>query len=134
MKACCAQSKEAKVQSVACFFQAGNVKIPSSDWMQRHGLTDWTPGYVQELTQFPKVRFNDQADATAMGVWRLLHTFQAHVSAAMIMAPDAGNVGLVADTFDLAYASEERVGQDLSSLAFGRGTGIADTFRGAFGS
>ncbi len=84
LKAFCSGSKESKLQAVSPYFAAGNCQIPSSDYMRRQGLKDWTPEYVQELTQFPKSRFNDQVDATAMAVWRLLHTFEVHVNTNVI--------------------------------------------------
>lgn len=133
LKLFCAGSKEAKVQSVAPYFQAGNVLIPSADWLARHGLTDWTPEYVDELTKFPKSRYNDQADATAMAVWRLLHTFEAQVPASFILQVDEGNTGPIAGTFDTAYAHTESVGQDLARDAFARPSGIGGMWRGAYG-
>ena len=135
LKLFCAGSKEAKVQSVAPYFQAGNVRIPSADYMRAHGLTDWTPEYVDELTKFPKSRFNDQADASAMAVWRLLHTFEAQVPAGMILRIDDGNVGAVAGVFDKAYSQAEEAGHDLARAAFGTGGGgLTGLFRGAYGN
>jgi predicted phage terminase large subunit-like protein len=104
MKPFCAGSKEAKLQAVAPYFLAGNVLIPSAEWLLQHGyVEDWTVEYVHELTHFPKSRFNDQVDATAMGVWRLLHTFEAHFEATELFDPK-GNVGLISGVFDTAYA------------------------------
>lgn len=136
LKPFCAGSKEAKLQSVSPYFQAGNVHIPSASWLATRGMTDWTPEYVQELTTFPKSRFNDQVDATSMAVWKLLHTFEAHVPAGFILQVDAGNVGPGAGTFETAYAQTESIGNDLARGAFGSrggGGGLSDLMRGAYG-
>lgn len=113
LKPFCAGSKEAKLQAAAPYFNAGNVQIPTLEWLQtygmpREGVLDWTPEYVHEITAFPRgTRFSDQVDASSMAVWKLLYTFEAHVDAADVMTPDAGNVGLVAGVFDKAYGGAE---------------------------
>jgi predicted phage terminase large subunit-like protein len=104
MKPFCSGSKEAKLQAAAPYFTAGNVLIPSSEFIKARGFVDdWTIEYVHELTTFPKSRFNDQVDATAMGVWRLLHTFEAHFEATELFDVKE-NIGLVAGVFEHAYA------------------------------
>lgn len=127
LKEFCKGSKDAKLQAVAAYFKAGQVLVPDD--------APWVPEYEHELRAFPQSRFNDQVDATSMAVWRLLHTFEAHVSAAEVMTPDAGNVGLVAGVFDKAYADVEKAGGVAATFhgAYG-GFGVSDLGRKAFGS
>lgn len=119
LKEFCKGSKEAKLQSAAPYFRAGQVLVPDD--------APWVPEYEHELRAFPKSRFNDQVDASAMGVWRLLYTFEASVGAADVMMPDPGNVGLVAGTFDKAYADVEKSALDFAA------NDIASMMRNAYG-
>lgn len=116
MKAFCAGSKEAKVQAVAGYYRAGNVKIPPMGKFH----PDWTIEHVQELTDFPASRFNDQCDAAAMAVWCLLHEYEAHVPVAeTLVAGEAENISPLAGLFDHVYGSDTE--------------SVADTLRRAFG-
>ncbi len=116
MKAFCAGSKEAKVQAVASYYRAGNVKIPPKGMFQ----PDWTIEHVQELTDFPRSRFNDQADAAAMAVWHLLHEFEAHIPVGETFAAGAEqNFSPIAGLFEHVYGGETE--------------SVADTLRHAFG-
>lgn len=135
LKPFCAGSKEAKLAAVADYFKAGNVLIPTDDVINGRGKK-WVPEFVYEVTTFPMASggFDDQVDATAMAVWKLLHTIDLHVSAAMAMADDPGNVGLVAGVFQTAYGEENSGAAGLTG-AFGPGSlGLMETIRGAFGS
>jgi len=135
LKVFCAGSKESKLQAVSPYFLAGNVKIPSKAYLEANGRFDWTPTYVQELTTFPKSRFNDQVDASAMAVWRLLHTFEAHVSQASLMKDDQGNVGLVAGIFGAAYADPDIAGERVrvGGLESGGGGALMGFWDSAYG-
>lgn len=76
LKPFCAGSKEAKLSAVAPYFQAGNVLIPGVHATNGRG-EKWVPGWIQEVTTFPKAGgHDDQVDCTSMGVWRLLYTFK----------------------------------------------------------
>ncbi len=135
MKPFCSGSKEAKLQSVAPFFMAGNVKIPTAAWLNEQGYVDWTGDYVYELTRFPKTRFNDQVDATSMGVWRLLYTFQGHISLASVA--DAGmDRGVLVGLFG-GIEDGPNVGLGIGDMAKGaygsNSLGLADMIRGAYG-
>ena len=133
LKPFCAGSKEAKLAAVADYYRAGNILIPVDDVIDRLGKR-WVPDHVYELTTFPMASggHDDQVDAAAMAVWKLLHTIDLHVSVAVMMGEDPGNVGLVAGVFDSAYGTGG-IGS-LSRDAFGGGTGLGATLRGAFGS
>lgn len=47
-------NKESRCNTVVPFFAAGNVFLPERDW---------TPGFVHELSMFPKGKYDDQVDA-----------------------------------------------------------------------
>lgn len=132
-------SKEAKISACAPYFQAGNVLLPPLDtlawWPDTEAGKPWVPDYIHELRTFPNSAYDDQVDATALGVWKLLWQFEAHVGAE-IMAPDPGNKGLIGDVFDRVYGEHERAGlAAMEQDAFGRNgsSSLADMARGAFG-
>lgn len=127
LKEFCKGSKEAKLQAVAPYFKAGQVLVPDD--------APWVPEYEHELRAFPKSRFNDQVDATAMAVWRLLYTFEAALGAATVLTPDPNNVGLVAGVFEKAYGGDTKSGESVAAqLGFsGGGGGLDDMMRGAYG-
>lgn len=135
LKPFCAGSKEAKLAAVSDYYKAGNVLIPDDHVINMNGKK-WVPEHIYELTTFPMASggHDDQVDAASMAVWKLLHTIDLHVSAAEVMAPDPGNVGLVAGIFDSAYGADGAGITGLEQGAFGHGTGLMDTVRGAFGS
>jgi predicted phage terminase large subunit-like protein len=74
--------KETRVAACSLDFEAGNIYIPSLQ------IAEWVKDYVQELTTFPKAKYDDSADATAMALnW---------------FASKAGNnIGLMASKDDL---------------------------------
>jgi predicted phage terminase large subunit-like protein len=74
--------KETRVAACSLDFEAGNIYIPSLQ------IAEWVKDYVQELTTFPKAKYDDSADATAMALnW---------------FASKAGNnIGLMASQDDL---------------------------------
>jgi predicted phage terminase large subunit-like protein len=133
LKKFCTGSKEAKLAAVADYYKAGNILIPTDDAINGRGKK-WVPEHIYELTTFPMASggYDDQVDAASMAVWKLLHTIDLHVSAAMVMGEDAGNVGLVAGVFETAYGAGEGTG-GLEHGAFGGSTGLGETIRGAFG-
>jgi predicted phage terminase large subunit-like protein len=55
-------SKEARLQSVSPFFQAGNVYVPSPD------LQPWVNDYIEELLAAPGGMFDDQVDSTSQAL------------------------------------------------------------------
>lgn len=124
LKEFCKGSKEAKLAAIAPFFAARNVWVPPL-------ATPWMAEYISELTTFPASRFDDQVDATAMGVWKLLAQFAAHVQASTTVHYGE-NLGLTVPMFDKAYGSTPKA-SEMAGLAFGgRGTG-SDLGRRAFG-
>lgn len=56
--------KVARAQAVTPFFEAGNVWLPDSS------IADWINDYAVELTSFPKVKHDDQVDATTQALIR----------------------------------------------------------------
>lgn len=59
-------SKEARLQSVAPAFQAGNVYVPEPK------LQPWVREYIEELVNFPTAKFDDRVDATSQALIRLI--------------------------------------------------------------
>lgn len=56
--------KEARAAAATPFFEAGNVWLPDSS------IADWINDYTVELTSFPKVKHDDQVDATSQALIR----------------------------------------------------------------
>lgn len=138
LKKFCMGSKEAKLSAVAPYYMAGNVKIPSTAYLLASVGEDWTAEYVHELTTFPRSRFNDQVDASAMGVWKLLSSFEGHVNVSELLAAGV-NTGQMVGKFEKAYGGippPSDAGFDLERAAWGRNTGATggDWRRKAFGS
>jgi predicted phage terminase large subunit-like protein len=57
-------SKEARLQSVAPLFQAGNV------WLPHPSIAPWVGPLVEELVTFPRSKYNDQVDCTSQALDR----------------------------------------------------------------
>lgn len=57
-------SKEARLQSVAPLFKAGNV------WLPHPSIAPWVRPFVEELVTFPRSKYNDQVDATSQALDR----------------------------------------------------------------
>jgi predicted phage terminase large subunit-like protein len=59
------ESKEARAQVAATYFEAGNVWLPHPD------VAGWVLDYVEELCSFPGGSHDDQVDATSQALIRL---------------------------------------------------------------
>jgi len=58
-------SKEARAHAVSPLFEAGNVHLP------HHNVRQWVREYIDEMTNFPAARNDDQVDATTQALDRL---------------------------------------------------------------
>lgn len=54
--------KEVRLSACALDFEAGNVYVPS------HNISVWTKDWVNELTTFPKGKFDDKVDCTSQAL------------------------------------------------------------------
>jgi phage terminase large subunit-like protein len=102
LKNFCSMSKEAKLSATAPYFAAGNVFLPPATVIDVSGKL-WVPEYIHELTTFPKIKNDDQVDCTAMGVWKLLSSFTAHIDVTHLL--DTGD-DAPKDLWDRAYAEK----------------------------
>ncbi len=59
------ESKQARLEAVSDFFEAGNVWLPQN--------APWIEDYVEELAAFPNAAHDDQADSTSQALARFLH-------------------------------------------------------------
>ena len=125
LKEFCKGSKEGKLSAVAPYFAARNVYIPGRE-------VTWVPDYIHELTTFPQTLFDDQVDATAMGVWKMLAQFAVLVSVSDVINRGE-RTGPATGVFDQAWGSTP-VSGEMAALAYGpqrspgkKNTGIAGT-------
>lgn len=57
-------SKESRAQAIAPEFEAGNIYLPNPD------IHHWVNDFIEEMSQFPKGRQDDQVDATTQALLR----------------------------------------------------------------
>lgn len=99
-------SKEARLQAVMPFMQAGNVLLPEDT------ARPWVGEYVNELTTFPSSTHDDQVDATTLALQKLLGD---QLPTAMDGLEDA-LVRMTPPSHDLGQAV---LGTGLGGLSFG---------------
>jgi len=65
-------SKEARLSAVAPFFESGNIYVPHPD------MCPWVADFIEELCNFPKAAYKDQADACSQALRRLMIKSNGH--------------------------------------------------------